>query len=311
MIKYWPTQPSIKLNNAIVELFVITSSKVEMNLSNRTNYYLYLDILNIESKYQLFKVMLREFKILLLDLEELDINEKQFNYVDEKILKVFIKKVFSYLEQQHPQLGEETVISLNNNEISLIRELINYLIFGSSRVTSSIFSFNPLYTPYNHVQILFENFIIHTANAIIQNIIKNLKGSTEIYNFFRENNKCNSLYTSNRSITLFLNNLKWQNFIEYYFSRTKSLYHEREKVFLLSSQGIISKYIYTSSTRKIKCLNKMQGLFLLWLEIKDLIIPKAEKILVQTSKYLIYFLVNFFSNLVIALLRLIIFYLNT
>jgi len=311
MIKYWPTQPSIKLNNAIVELFVITSSKVEMNLSNRTNYYLYLDILNIESKYQLFKVMLREFKILLLDLVELDINEKQFNYVDEKILKVFIKKVFSYLEQQHPQLGEETVISLNNNEISLIRELINYLIFGSSRVTSSIFSFNPLYTPYNHVQILFENFIIHTANAIIQNIIKNLKGSTEIYNFFRENNKCNSLYTSNRSITLFLNNLKWQNFIEYYFSRTKSLYHEREKVFLLSSQGIISKYIYTSSTRKIKCLNKMQGLFLLWLEIKDLIIPKAEKILVQTSKYLIYFLVNFFSNLVIALLRLIIFYLNT
>ena len=311
MIKYWPTQPSIKLNNAIVELFVITSSKVEMNLSNRTNYYLYLDILNIESKYQLFKVILREFKILLLDLVELDINEKQFNYVDEKILKVFIKKVFSYLEQQHPQLGEETVISLNNNEISLIRELINYLIFGSSRVTSSIFSFNPLYTPYNHVQILFENFIIHTANAIIQNIIKNLKGSTEIYNFFRENNKCNSLYTSNRSITLFLNNLKWQNFIEYYFSRTKSLYHEREKVFLLSSQGIISKYIYTSSTRKIKCLNKMQGLFLLWLEIKDLIIPKAEKILVQTSKYLIYFLVNFFSNLVIALLRLIIFYLNT
>lgn len=311
MIKYWPTQPSIKLNNATVELFVITNSKVEMNLSNRTNYYLYLDILNIESKYQLFRVILNEFKILILDLVELDINENQFNYVDEKILKVFIKKVFNNLEQQHPQLGEETVISLDKNEINLIRELIIYLIFGSSRVKSNIFSFNPLYTPYNHVQILFENFIINTANTIIQNIIKNLKGSTEIYNFFRDNNKCNSLYTSNRSITLFLNNLKWQNFIEYYFSHTKSLYHEREKVFLLSSQGIISKYIYASSTKKIKCLNKMQGLFLLWLEIKDLIIPKAEKILVQTSKYLIYFLVNFFSNLVIALLRLIIFYLNT
>lgn len=311
MIKYWPTQPSIKLNNAIVELFVTTSNKIKLNLSNSTNYYLYLDILNIESKYQLFEVILDEFKVLLLDLVELDVNANQFNYVNERILRVFIKKVFSYSEQQLYQLGEETVIFLNKNEISLIKELIVYLMFGSSKVTSHMFSFNPLYTPYNHVQILFENFIISTANIIIQNIVRNLKSSTKIYNFFRHNNKCNSIYTSHRSITLFLNNLKWQNFTEYYFSNTRSLYNKREQVFLLSSRGIISKYIYISNTRKIKCLNKMQGLFLLWLEMKDLIIPKAEKILVQTSKYLIYFLVNFFSNLVIALLRLIIFYLNT
>nr|ARW68213.1 hypothetical protein [Chondria sp. (in: red algae)] len=310
MIKYWPNQPSIKLNNAIVELFVITERKIKTDLSNETNYYLYLDILNIKHKHQLFRVIINEFKILILDLIELNLNEQQLDYLDQKILTIFIEKVFNDFKQQNHQLNNNTRILLDIDKLYLIRELIVYLLFGSSKIKCSIFSFNPLYTPYNHVQILFENFIINTANTIVKNTIEDLQNSTSIYNFFKKTNKCNYLYTSNRSITLFLNNLKWQNFMEYYIYSIKSLYNEREKILLISSQGIITKYIYTSNMEKIKCLNKIQGFFLFWLEIRDLIIPKTEKILIQTSKYLVYFLVNFLSNLVIASLRLIIFYLS-
>lgn len=306
MIKYWPNQPSIKLNNAIVELFTITEKKIIYNLSNATNSYLYLDILNIENRYKLLKLILNEFKILILDLIELNLNEQQLYCLDKKIFKIFLEKVLDKFEQRKNQ--QTILIDINN--IYLVKELINYLLFGSSRIKYNLFSFTPLYTPYYHVQILFENFIISTANIIINNIIEDLKSSSSIYLFFKTSNRCNYIYTSNRSITLFLNNLRWQNIINNYICNTKCLYNEREKILLISSEGIITKYIYTSNVKRVKCLNRFQGFILFWLEIKDIIIPKTEKILIRTSKYLVYFLINFLSNLIITLLRFIIFYLS-
>nr|ARW63642.1 hypothetical protein [Chondria sp. (in: red algae)] len=310
MIKYWPNQPSIKLNNAIVELFTITEKKIISNLSNETNTYLYLDILNINNRYKLFHLIVNEFKILILDLIELNLNERQLDYLDKKILTIFVEKVLNNFKQQSNLLKSKQKILLDVSKIYLTRELIIYLIFGSSRIKYKLFSFNPLYTPYNHVQILFENFIINIGNIVIKNIIEELKSSAAIYKFFKTNNKCNYIYTSNRSITLFLNNLRWQDFIEYYIYNTRSLYNEREKILLISSQGIITKYIYTSNIERIRCLNQIQGFILFWLEVKDLIIPKTERTLIKTSKYLLYFIINFLSNLIIVLLRLSIFYLN-
>jgi len=310
MIKYWPNQPSIKLNNAIVELFIITEKKVKTNIFNETNYYLYTDILNIDNKRKLFKIILSEFKILLLDLIELNLNPKQIKYLHTKILVIFIHKVYEKFKLNTNNLQDNIQILIDKNKVYTIKELIIYLIFGSSTIKQSVFSFNPLYTPYNHIQILFENFIIYSSNIVMKNIIDNLSNSASIYNFLKNTNKCNYLYTSNRSITLFLNNLKWQNLIEFYIYNTKYLYNEREQVLLISSKGIIMKYIYNSNIERIKSLNQFQIIFLFWLEIKDLIIPKIEKAIIQVSRYIIFFLINFFSNLIIILVRFLIFYLN-
>nr|ARW64065.1 hypothetical protein [Chondria sp. (in: red algae)] len=310
MIRYWPTQPSIKLNNVIVELFTTTESKLKKNLPNRTNHYLYIDILNSQNKRKLLKLILDEFKNLLLDLIELNLSTTQINKLDQKILIILIKKVSKTFQFNKYLVDYRKIILLDKNQLYLIKELITYLIFGSSSIQYKSFLFNSLHTPYNHVQILFENFVIDTANTVVKNTIDDLKNSTSIYNFFKETNKCNYLYTSQRSITLFLNNLKWQNLIESWIYETKSLYNEREKVLVMSSKGIITKYIYLSNVHKIKYLNKIQVTFLLWLEFRDLTIPKIEKVILQVSKYLAYFFVNFFSNLGIGLLRLFIFYLN-
>nr|ARW60116.1 hypothetical protein [Laurencieae sp.] len=310
MIKYWPSQPSIKLNNAIVELFLVTEKKITYNLSNKTNYYLYIDILNTENKYTLFKIILNEFKNLILNLIEIDINPERLNYLNKKILITFIQTslVNFKLKTCYIHIKKINITNIKNSFLS--KELITYLVFGSSKINTNTFSFNPIYTPYNHVQILFENFIIQVSNIIIENIIEELNNSASIYSFLKEENKFNQLYTSSRSIILFLNNLKLQNFIDRYIYTAKSLYNEREQIWLISSQGMVTKYIYTSNIEKLKNLNQIQAIFLLWLEIKDLTVPKIERIVVQICKYFIYFLVNFLSNLIIILIRTIIFYLS-
>ena len=68
MIQYWPNKQSTKLNNAIVEMFLVAEKKIEHNLSNQTKYYLYTDILSSNKKYILFKTIINEFKNLVLDI---------------------------------------------------------------------------------------------------------------------------------------------------------------------------------------------------------------------------------------------------
>lgn len=311
MIKYWPSQQSIKLNNAIVELFLLTDKKFAYNLINNTKYYLYIDILDNKNKCILFKIILSEFKNLVLNLIEINVSQKQLNYLNNKIFIIFMQTTLMKfkLNQKYQKKNNNITIEFNNH--FLVKELITYLIFGSAKININTFSFDPIYTPYKHVQVLFENFIIQSANLIIKSIIGELGNSELIYTFLKEENKFNQLYTSNRSIILFLNNLKVQETINLYIYRTKSLYNEREQVWLISSKGIITKYIPISNIEGLKTLNEVQTIFLFWLEIKDLIIPKLERVIIQIGKYIIYFIVNFLSNLILLLIRVIIFYLST
>nr|WMP11747.1 Ycf55 [Laurencia australis]WMP11958.1 Ycf55 [Laurencia australis] len=310
MIKYWPSQQSIKLNNAIVELFLVTEKKFAYNLINNTKYYLYIDILNNKNKRILFKIILREFKNLLLNLIEINVSQKQLNYLNNKIFIIFIQTTLMKFKPNIKYQKKSKNITIEFNNYFLIKELITYLIFGSAKISTNTFSFDPIYTPYKHVQILFENFIVESANLIIKNIMEELGNSASIYTFLKEENKFNQLYTSNRSIILFLNNLKVQETINFYIYRTKSLYNEREQVWLISSKGIITKYIPISNIEGLKTLNEVQAIFLFWLEIKDLTIPKIERVIIQIGKYITYFIVNFLSNLIILLIRVIIFYLS-
>nr|YP_009944513.1 hypothetical protein [Osmundea sinicola]QFR99807.1 hypothetical protein [Osmundea sinicola] len=307
MIKYWPSQPSIKLNNAIVELFLVTERKLNYNLRNHTNHYLYIDILNTKNKYILFQTILNELKNLLLNLVEININQKQLNYLNHKIFLIFIRTTLTKIGLNKSNQYNHKVIKIKNS--FLFKELITYLVFGSERMNIYTFSFDPIYTPYNHVQILFENFIIQVANIVLKHTIEELNNFSAINKFLKKDNKFNQIYTSNRSIILFLNNLKLQDIIELYIYTTQSLYNEREQIWIISSRGITSKYIYVSKIDKLKKLNQGQTILLLWLEIKDIIIPKIEKIIIQIGKYTIYFIVNLFSNFVILLIRIIIFYL--
>nr|YP_010850547.1 hypothetical protein Ycf55 [Lophurella hookeriana]WGH13339.1 hypothetical protein Ycf55 [Lophurella hookeriana] len=310
-IKYWPNKPSINLNNAVVNLFIETEKKLMSKTNNKSHQYLYLDVLNTITRNQLLKSVLHEFKELILDIIEINLNNTMIIKLHKKIRALFIDRVSNIfllkLKYNH-NIDHHNKFSDNNN--NLIDYLLIYLIFGSSYVENNVFLFATLYTPYNHVKTLLENFIIQIGNIIIKQLIYNLNNSPNINKFLKQQSICNKLYTSNRSIILFLNNLKWQDLIQSYVYDIKSFYNERQKVWIISSKGIITKYIYLSKEKKIQSLNQIKIIFIFWLETKDLIIPKTEKFIVQIAKYFLYCSINLFSNLILILIRIIVFYLN-
>ncbi len=312
MVKYWPTKPSIYLNNSIVDLFIETEKKFILVKQNRSNQYLYIDILSTTSRNTLFKYIIHDLKKLILDLIELNLSLNKIQKINSKIRDVFIQKVsIKFSDEIKNKLVEKnTTKKFNKNHKDLIEHLLIYLIFGSSSIKKDIFIFPPLYTPYNHVKILLENFIIEIANSIVEDILMNLSYSSNINTFLKNQNICNKLYSSNRSIVLFLNNIKWQNFLQSYIYEVKCFYSERQQIWLLSSQGIITKYIHISDIKKITKLNQIKVAFLVWLEAKDLVIPKIERLLIQLAKYFLYSSLNLLSNIVLIIIKIIVFYLS-
>nr|YP_009395707.1 hypothetical protein [Herposiphonia versicolor]ARW64687.1 hypothetical protein [Herposiphonia versicolor] len=312
-IKYWPNKPSINLNNTVVELFIETEKKLLLAKYNKSNKYLYIDILNSLTKNHFFKIILSEFKELILDLIEINLNAKTITIISKKINKIFINRVSEklLLQSHFKDLKEFQDEILINQDNSLIDTLLIYLMFGSASIENNIFIFEKVYTPYNHVRILLENFIIDTSNIVIKTLISKLSNSENINKLLNQKQICNKLYSSNRSIILFINNLKWQDTTNSYIYDIKSLYNERKKVLIIDGENIVVKYIYLSQIKKIKKLNQIQIIFILWLEIKDLIIPKIERFIIQITKYLLYCSINLLSNLILILIRIIVFYLNT
>nr|YP_010851339.1 hypothetical protein Ycf55 [Echinothamnion hookeri]WGH14328.1 hypothetical protein Ycf55 [Echinothamnion hookeri] len=310
-IKYWPNKPSINLNNAIVNLFIETEKKLMLKTNNKSHQYLYLDILNTITRNELLKSILHQFKELILDIIEINLNNTIIIKLHKKIRTIFIDRVSNdFLLKLKCNYAIKNNKKFNDSNNNLTDYLLIYLIFGSSYIENNVFLFETLYTPYNHVKILLENFIIQTGNIIIKQLIYNLNNSPNINKFLKQQNICNKLYTSNRSIILFLNNLKWQDLTQSYIYDIKSFYSERQKVWIISSKGMTTQYIYLSKEKKLQSFNQMKIVFIFWLETKDLLIPKAEKFIVQIAKYCLYCSISLFSNLILILIRIIVFYLN-
>nr|YP_009397357.1 hypothetical protein [Dasyclonium flaccidum]ARW66543.1 hypothetical protein [Dasyclonium flaccidum] len=310
MIKYWPNKQGINLNNCVVDLFLSIENKLIYNLCNKTNTYLYIDILSNTSKNKLFYIILNEFRQLILDLIELNLDPEDLVSLKKHTTQTLISKVLTNFMLT---INNEKKAYLINNKLKenvFTDHLLIYLIFGSSNIDKNLFLFDPMYTPYKHVQILFENFIIYISNITIYNLINNFISSEELSKVLNNKQICHKSYISYRSIIFFLNNLRWQNLLFKYIYKPKNIYNERYKILLISKNGIIGKKIYIHQVGELIKLNKLKILILFWLEIKDITIPKVEKFLVQIVKYIIYISINLFSNIIIIIIRLIIFYLN-
>ncbi len=121
---------------------------------------------------------------------------------------------------------------------------------------------------------------------------------------------CNNNYISTRSIALFKNKLIWQNLIYLYINQPKIIYNSRYQVWLISSNGLITKYIYASRVDDFIKLTKTKLVFLILIEIQDLLIPKIEKLLLILSKLTLYIIINILGNSTIFVVRTISYYIK-
>lgn len=316
MIKYWPHRQSIELNHEVALLFAQTKNKFASNLlENTTNDLLSIDIIDNHNKSKIFHCVLKELEILILDIIELDLNIENIKLLNHKMLYDLIEKTLLQFISNDKILKEVFQFKKNisyNSDITffehklLLENVLIYLVFGSNYIQDKIFAFDNLKTPQKHVSILLENLVIQTSNFALIQIIEETYSLSELISFLIDNNLCNSSYLSIRSIALFRNNLIIQNLKYRYINQPRAIYGARYKVWLLGFNGLICKYIYTSRLEDLPKLSKPKLIFIILIELQDIILPKLEQLLLILGKIILYVLINIVGTSIVFLIRTII-----
>ena len=296
MIIYWPNEQGIKLNLAVANLFVQTYQKYSRSISNKSNTYLAIDILNTSIRKQLFIETLIELEILVLDLTEINLDIDNIRYLNNKIIYDLTNKIIKNFIQKLNlcKLTEIFCFNPDRNKLFLnehsasINQLFLYLVFGASAIENNSFSFYSLKTPFNHVRLLFENTIIQISSIIIFNLLEHYSSIKNLSEFLTKNNICDPKYQSIRNISSFRNNLTSYYWLHIYVHYPYNTYCSCYKTWMFSTTGLIYKYIYLNRISEYVKLSKSQLVFILYLEAQDFIIPKINYIITLLGKLILY-----------------------
>nr|YP_009244539.1 hypothetical protein Gchil_131 [Agarophyton chilense]AMK96781.1 hypothetical protein Gchil_131 [Agarophyton chilense]ASP44676.1 hypothetical protein [Agarophyton chilense]UAD84289.1 hypothetical protein [Agarophyton chilense] len=316
MVNYWPYKQGIDLNHEVAYLFAYIRQKCQSNLSNKTKDYLYIDLLNNSVKHRLFSIVLVELEVLVLDLIELNLSCHGIQVLKDKILYDLIQKVIAnFLIDLDANSFYVVLTEIKRYPYLkfllleykwLLENLLIYLIFGSMHIKNYIFAFDRKCTPIKHVAILLENLMIQISNLAIFMILENLKSLSNIIVFLKKYQLCNGSYLSIRSLAALRNNLFYQNLLYLYIFRPKCIYSNRYKIWLISSKGLVTKYIYVSRLEDFIQLSYLQLIIITLVELQDFIIPKCERILVVLAQLILYVFINILGNGITFLVRTII-----
>ena len=316
---FWPDKQSIALNLEVAKLFRQTYKKLSVNLNNTTKQILPTDILNPYIKQKLLTNILIELEIIILDIVELNLKKAEikdlFNKITYNLIYKIIKKII-YSERINNTIKPPNEFNCDYNQLffednrCITENLFIYLLFGSNDIEHKIFTFETKKTPKYHVKILFENFIIQISNAIVFNFFVNNKSLKKIYNILIEKNLCNKNYRSIRSISKFQNNLYSYNWFNKYIFFPQNVYCNQYKIWLLSSKGLIYRYIYSNRYSNYLKLSESQISSIIYLEVQDYFIPKINYLIQLLGKLIIYLILDIIKRITQIILSQIIIRLN-
>lgn len=311
MIKYWPSRQSVDLNMTVSKLFAHTYQKFFLELTNKTNKNLPLDIFSKYTKKQLLLEALIELEVLIVDIVELDIDIQELKQLNRQILLHLINSTTSKLLKQ---LGIQKTnffinFHLNYNRLFFHEHslgtnvLLTYLIFGSNSIADHAFPFHNNRTPFYHVKAMFENLIIQIGNITTFNILEKSKSAQETYSLMYNKELLLSGHQSIRKLSNFKNNISCYNLISRYINYPQDIYGGKYRVYLLSSRGIICKYIYLNRAYDYIRLSNYQLNSIIYLEIQDFIVPRFNLFIGLIGKLITYVFIEIIGKNLNASLR--------
>lgn len=304
MITYWPSKQSINLNAAVSNIFTQTYQKLLLDLCNKTNRCTPLDVFNKYIKRQILLELLIELEILVVDIIELNISIHELKQLNNQVLLYLInttgKRLLDFLESHEANFSLSFRLQYNrlffhehSNGASIV---LTYLIFGSENVSEDVFPFKNNKTPVYHVKALFENMLMQISNTVAFNLLENSRSITRIDSLIRHKGAIYYRHQSIRAMSNFKNSLISNNLINFYIYYPQNVYCGKYTVHLLSTKGIIRRYIYFNRSYEYIKLSNSQLVSVTYLEIKDFIAPRLNQFIALIGKLMIYVFAEIISR---------------
>lgn len=318
MTQYWPSEQGVLLNKKVAYLFNKIYLKFNYCLYNNTKTLLSFDIINLQTKKELFKIIILELEILVLDIIDLNLNLSDIQVLSSKLfIDLINKSIHSFCDYVLNIKYNLYNFHYQNNLLQntfvldkhlILEDLLVYLIFGNSihNQNNDNYLYNKI--PQQYIEVLLDNCIIQIGHIVFYQFILNNKSLFKLFKFLTYNKLHHDKYISVKSLTGFKNNLIWQQIIYYYLIQPKAIYNNYYIVWFFDTQGLLYKYIYTYRTSDAKHLSSIQMIVISILELQDFLYPKIYRLgllTFQTLTYIFtYFLEKIFHLLFFKLLKI-------
>ena len=280
--------------------FDVTLAKLQSGLSNLSGVPLEIDILAAEKKRDLLYIVLQKLEETL---EELRFSQVTIDQLPQKrsqiLLDLWQTSVTDFF-------GKYYTLSMGNQDLEVVNVLFGYAGIIQNSTLDKIpliveFLFQQLFeiplmidnvsypaqTPEALAQseILLQNLIIQTANAVIQPLLNEFSDSEIIKQTFYDGQ-----LISSREIARFRNNLSWRYRLTQWLEEPKAIFESRYNLFVLSDTGIKQVSIYAPRRQELEQLQGIQLAVTIAFEARDAIAPRLRSTVAWAGKGVVYVL---------------------
>lgn len=281
-------------------LFEATASKLDSSLRNLTDTPLELDILREEKKRELLGLILRKLEEIL---EELRFSQVQPGQIPAKADAIardlwvaattdFFGKYYTLrigardLELVNILLQDAAIVQIAIlNRISLIAELIAYLLFETPLVIDNATYEANSPEAVDRANALLHNLLIQVANGVIQPLLNRFADVEVIKQSFYDRR-----LISTRDIERFRNSLSWKYRSENYFSEPKAIFESKFWLFVIEGRGIAKIAIYAPRNQELAQLSGLPLIVTIALETRDAIAPRVRSAIAFVGSGIVYLL---------------------
>ena len=284
---------TINTDSVTSKVFNRILSDLSLGVTNQTNLWLEIDVLQIQAKQKLFYIIIENIEKAISEFErEQDIILQS----EQSLYDIWQKSTTNFFFQyyQDAEIDYDTLLTICDREYKIVRnnifsqiyfatELFAYLCWEQPLIIDRVSYRSDAPEAILRAANLLHNLIIQTANGVMQ-VILNYFAELETFKY----NLYDSQYNNSRKIARFRNEIVWRYRQERYWDNPKNIFESCYQLLVLRNGNIKKMIINAPRDRELYQLQGLPWLTTIALELRDATSPRLRSVFALVGNGLVF-----------------------
>ena len=284
---------TINTDSVTSKVFNRILSDLSLGVTNQTNLWLEIDILQIQAKQKLFYIIIENIEKAISEFErEQDI----ILQTEQSLYDIWQKSTTNFFFQydRDAEIDYNTLLTICDREYKIVRnnifsqihfatELFAYLCWEQPLIIDRVSYRSDAPEAILRAANLLHNLMIQIANGVMQ-VILNYFAELETFKY----NLYDSQYNNSRKIARFRNEIVWRYRQERYWDNPKNIFESCYQLLVLRNGNIKIMTINAPRDRELYRLQGLPWLTTIALELRDATSPRLRAVFALIGNGLVF-----------------------
>ena len=284
---------TINTDSVTSKVFNRVLSDLSSGVTNQTNLWLEIDILQIQAKQKLFYIIIENIEKAISEFER---DRDIILQTEQSLSDIWQKSTTNFFFQyyQDAEIDYDTLLTICDREYKIVRnnifskiyfatELLAYLCWEQPLIIDRVSYRSDAPEAILRAANLLHNLMIQIANGVMQ-VILNYFAELETFKY----NLYDSQYNNSRKIARFRNEIVWRYRQERYWDNPKNIFESCYQLLVLRNGNIKKMTINAPRDRELYRLQGLPWLTTIALELRDATSPRLRAVFALVGNGLVF-----------------------